>query len=257
MVSFRIRVALRAFAVHLLFSLVLAALAAWLVLQIWFPYPHRYLAGGMHLFWIMVGVDVVCGPLLTAVLFNPEKSRRELSLDLSLVALVQLCALGYGLYSITLARPVVQAFEADRFVVVSANEVDKAQLPMAPQGMQALSWAGPRLTGTRQPINGDETLKSIEMSLQGLEPSARPGWWQPYEKSIYEVQKHMKPLATLRTVRKADAQQAIDKAVQASGLPIDKLFYLPLVSKKNLDSWIALLDANAKIVGYASVGGFD
>ena len=77
----------------------------------------------------MVGVDVVCGPLLTLVLFNPAKSRRELRLDLSLVAVIQLAALAYGLYSISLARPVIQAFETDRFAVVSAVEIDPGQLP--------------------------------------------------------------------------------------------------------------------------------
>ncbi len=252
----RIRAALRAFAAHLGVSFVIAALAAWLVLRVWFPYPYRMLAGGMHLFWIMVGVDVVCGPLLTAVLFNPRKPRRELLLDLSLVALVQLGALGYGLYSIALARPVVQAFETDRFAVVAAAEIEKTQLPQALVGMQQLSWAGPKLVGTRAPKNSEERLKSIELSLQGLEPSARPDWWQPYEQSVPEVQKRMKPLADLRKIRPADAQAAIDQATQEIGQPLDKLFYLPLTSKKNLDGWIALLDANAHIVGYAPVDGF-
>lgn len=37
------------------------------------------------LFGILAAVDLVCGPLLTFVLFNPCKSRRELVLDLGLV----------------------------------------------------------------------------------------------------------------------------------------------------------------------------
>ena len=253
----RIYAALRAFAAHLLVSCVLAALAAWLVLQVWFPFPYRELAGGLHLFWVMVGVDVVCGPLLTAVLFNPRKSRRELTLDLSLVALVQLCALGYGLYSIALARPVIQAFEGDRFVVLSAIEIDRASLEKAPPNMQNLSWNGPVLVGTRSPKDASEQLQIVMESLQGFPAGAHPGGWQPYEKSTADVQQHMKPLANLRKIRPAEAQQAIDQAVQASGQPLDALFYVPLVSKKKLDSWIVLLDANAKIVGYAPVGGFD
>ncbi len=253
----RIRAALRAFVTHLGISCVLAALAAWVVMRVWFPYPYGYLAGGLHLFWIMVGVDVVCGPVLTAILFNPRKSRRELTVDLALVALVQLAALAVGLYSMALARPVLTVFESDRLVAVSANQPDPAALPQAPPEMRHLSWAGPRLAGVRAPKNGDETLKSVEMSMRGVEPSARPDWWQSYEKSIPEIQKRMKPLVALRQARPANAQQAIDKAVQETGLSINKLFYLPLVSRKNLDGWIALLDANAKIVGYAPVGGFD
>jgi hypothetical protein len=47
------------------------------------PLSLRDVAGGQYLFMVLVSVDVVCGPLLTMVLFSPLKSRRELILDLS------------------------------------------------------------------------------------------------------------------------------------------------------------------------------
>ena len=34
-------------------------------------------------------VDLVCGPLLTLVLYNPAKPKRELVMDLSLVVVLQ------------------------------------------------------------------------------------------------------------------------------------------------------------------------
>ena len=82
----RIRSATKAAGCHLGLSVLVAVGVAVVVLGLWFPYPFRALSGGQHLFWIIVGVDVVCGPLLTTVLFNPAKSRRELTLDLSLGA---------------------------------------------------------------------------------------------------------------------------------------------------------------------------
>ena len=63
--------AIRAALFHFLGSLLVAALAAALVLRVWFPHPYDLLSGGRSLFLILVGVDVVCGPLLTLVLFNP------------------------------------------------------------------------------------------------------------------------------------------------------------------------------------------
>ena len=254
--SNRLRAASKAFALHLGISTIVALLAAWLVLGIWFAYPLRSLAGGQHLFWTLVGVDMVCGPLLTLVLFNPAKSLRELRLDLSLVALVQLAALAYGLYSISLARPVIQAFETDRFAVVSAAEVDPDQLQQALPALRTLPWNGPRLVGVRLPRDGNETLYSIELSLQGVEPSARPGWWQPYKQSIPAIQKRMKKLADLRSARPAAEQALIDQAVRKTGQPLEALFYLPLTSRKNLDDWIVLLNGEATIVGYAPVSGF-
>ena len=251
----RLRAAGKVFAIHLCLSALIALITAAVVLGFWFPFPHRHLADGQRLFWVMVGVDVVCGPLLTLVLFNPAKSRRELRLDLSLVAVIQLAALAYGLYSISLARPVIQAFETDRFTVVSAAEIDPGQLPQAPPAWRTLPWNGPRLIGTR-PARNDEMLLDIDLSLQGIGPGARPSWWQPYEQSIPAVQRRMKKLADLRAARPAAGQALIDQAVRQTGQPLEALFYLPLTSRKKLDDWIVLLDAQANIAGYAPVSGF-
>ena len=252
----RLCTAKKAFFTHLFLSAAIMLLAAWLVLGVWFVYPWRHLAGGLHLLWVIALADVICGPLLTLVLFNPIKSKRELALDFSLVALLQLSALGYGLYSISLARPVILAFERDRFVAVSAAQVDTDSLSKALPEYQTLSWAGPRLVGLRRPRDAEEFLQSVELSLQGLEPSARPGWWQDYEKSIPAVQKRMQKLSDFYTKQKTTEQAVIHQAVQKTGIPLDQLFYLPLTSKKILDGWIVLLDEKAQIVGYAAVSGF-
>ncbi|ANA34008.1 hypothetical protein VZ52_11650 [Ralstonia mannitolilytica] len=195
--------------------------------------------------------------MLTSVLFNPRKPRRELMVDLSLVALLQLAALLYGLHSVRLARPVIAAFETDRLVAVTVAEIDSTELPKALPEYQTLSWTGPVLVGTRPPKDGNETLKSIELSIQGIEPSARPGWWQPYEKSRPLVQQRMKSLAARRAKLPADKQAIVDQAAKETGLPVDRLYYLPLVSHKQLDTWIALLDAQGTIKGYAPIDGFE
>ncbi|MDR0275085.1 MAG: hypothetical protein LBI48_07055 [Burkholderiaceae bacterium] len=249
----RIKAGLQAGGLHLGISACVALAAAVLVLRIWFPYPFRDISGGLFLFWLMVGIDVVCGPLLTSILFNPKKSRRELTLDLSLVALVQLSALVYGLYSISLARPIAQVFEVDRLVAVTAAQITPADLAKARSECRNISlFGGPLLLGTRIP-NGQETFGSVKMALAGWDLSLRPEWWQPYEDGIADVKRRMKPLADLRASR---TQEPIDAAVQDTGLPLDQLFYLPLTSRKKLDSWIAILNKDAQIVGYAPVDGF-
>ena len=66
----RVRAASRVAAVHLLASVCVAMAVAALVLWVWYPAPYDQLSGGRHLFFILIGVDVVCGPLLTWILFN-------------------------------------------------------------------------------------------------------------------------------------------------------------------------------------------
>jgi hypothetical protein len=253
--SARIRAASKAALVHLGLSALVGLTAAALVFGLWFPYPYRDLAGGQHLFLLLVSVDVVCGPALTAVLFNPLKSRRELTLDLSLVAIVQLAALVYGVHAISQARPVVLAFETDRLVAVTAAQIDPADLGQAPPDLRRLSWTGPVLVGTRDAKAG-ETLESVMRSVHGQEPSARPGWWQAYDKNRPQIQKRMRKLVDLRAARGGDAQAAIDAAAAKAGVALTDLFYVPLTSQKMLDGWIALLDREGRIVGYAPVDGF-
>src|ERR1043165_7159180 len=75
----RMRAASRAAVIHLGFSALVGLTTAAIVFGLWFPYPYRDVAGGQYLFMLLVSVDVVCGPLLTMVLFSPLKSRRELT----------------------------------------------------------------------------------------------------------------------------------------------------------------------------------
>ena len=117
--------------IHLGISLAIAALAALLVFGLWYPYPYREISGGRELFLLVVSVDVILGPLITLAVFNRAKPWMELRRDLAVVALIQLAALGYGLWTVSVARPVHLVFEIDRFRVVHAIDVDEAQLGQA------------------------------------------------------------------------------------------------------------------------------
>lgn len=240
---------------HLMASVLAAALSALLVFLVWYPEPWRQMLGVAEIFGLIVAVDVVCGPLLTLVLANPRKLGRTLLLDLSLVALVQVAALGYGMWSVFVARPVVVAFEVDRFVVVTANEVLVEQLHEAPFGLQNLSCVGVRFLATRPAKNADEQLKSIELSMSGVTSAMRPGWWRPYDAAVQEIDRAARPLSEL--VRKRPEQRnVLNQAVQETGLAMSELKYLPLTSSRQTD-WVILLNGVSRVVGYAQVDGFD
>lgn len=252
----RIKFAFRAFRIHFLISFCIAIVIAAIVFFIWFPRPFNQLAGGIFLFSLLIIVDLICGPLLTAILSNPVKKKQEQFLDWTIIALLQLLALGYGLHSIGLARPVAIAFEVDRFVVVSAADVDPSSLAKAGKEYSDLSWIGPILVGVREPNSSDERLSSIDMSLQGVEPSVRPDWWQNYDRSRPYVQQRMRKLSVVFDGLNDTSQQLVSGAIKKSGFPIEKLSYLPLVSGKSLDGWSVLLNSNADVVGYVPMDGF-
>jgi hypothetical protein len=241
---------------HLACSILVALLAATLVFGVWYPYPYRETSGGRELFSLLVLVDVIVGPLLTLVVFDRRKLRLELIRDLGVIVVLQFVALGYGLHSVHQARPVLLAFEGNRFRVVSAAELEPELLGQASEDFQELSQTGPRLIGVKLSKSGDaDYLESVKQSLGGFHPAFRPSRWIPYEHQRAEVALLAKPLTELRA-RKPDQLPAIDAAVMAAALPIERLGYIPLQSRLHSD-WVVIVDRQSGWpVGFASVDGW-
>lgn len=254
--SERLRAATLAAVIHLAISALIAAVAAIVVLGVWFPYPYRILSGGMHLFLLMIGIDVICGPLLTLIIFNPKKSKKELFIDLGLIGLLQCIALLYGMHSIAMARPVALVFEVDRFVSVTAAQIRQAGEDKQTSEYNKLSWTGPRLLSARSAANGEEAIKSIELSLHGIGPSARTEMWQSYENNKKNIILRKKNISSLLEKIAIEEKNNLLLLIDKLKLNINDVFYLPMVSEKELDSWIVLLDGDANIIGYAPLDGF-
>ena len=241
-------------AIHLAISLSIALLAALLVFGLWYPYPYRELSGGRELFLLVIAVDVVMGPLITLIIFNRSKSRRHLAMDFSVVGLLQLAALSYGLFTVFIARPVHLVFEFHRMAVVHAVDVDPKLLSQAPPELQYLPLTGPTLLSLRAFKTPDEQFTSTLQAAQGLAQAAQPGLWQPYEAGRADILKEAKPLAQLKS-RFPNQAAAIDSAVAKSGFGADKLRYLPLLGRK--DAWTVLIDSvNAQPVGFLPIDSF-
>ena len=103
-------------AIHFLVTLALAACAAALIFLVWFPDPMQTMIGGTELFMLVVGCDLALGPLISLVIYNSRKSRRELVIDYTIVGAVQTesfvesLALESSLAWLLLAVAVVVAF---------------------------------------------------------------------------------------------------------------------------------------------------
>ncbi|MCZ2104208.1 MAG: hypothetical protein LC137_07490 [Burkholderiales bacterium] len=239
---------------HLGVSVVAGALSAGFVFGLLYPPPYRAILGVAPIFLLVLAVDAACGPLLTLILASPHKSRRERWVDFGLVGIIQVVALVYGLHSVWVARPVVLAYEVDRLVLVTANEVDTTDLAQAPEGLRRLPLWGVLRVGTRRAASGAELMESVQRGLAGWTPARQPGWWTPWSAARDGMERRAKPMAELLARRPVEAA-ALNDAIRATGLPAERLRYLPLTSSKTMD-WIALLDDQMRVVGYAPVDGF-
>jgi hypothetical protein len=248
---------LKAAGIHLAISLLIAAIAALLVFLVWYPYPYREISGGRELFMLVISVDVILGPLLTLAVFNLKKPLKELKRDIFIIALLQLAALVYGLWTVAVARPVHLVFEIDRFRVVHAIDVPDELLDKAPPPFDRLPLAGPALVSVRDFKDSKESFEATMVALQGVALGARPDFWQSYELAKPQVLASMRPLDELKS--RFPAQSAtIDQALKSAGKPPGAnaaMGYVPMVGRNTF--WTVLLDANtAEVIAFVPVDSF-
>lgn len=242
----------RAVAVHLLINLVVALIAAAIVFGVWYPYPYNHVSGGWKLFLMIISIDVLIGPLCTLVIFDIKKPSRELFLDVSVVVLLQIFALMYGLYTVYQARPLHLIFEYSVFRVVHAADVSDVPVPDA---FGNSFFDSPTMLSLRDFRNADEQLNATAQAMSGLELSFRPEFWQPYKNALKKVRAVAKPLANLK-VRFPRNIDEIDKLAQSTNRPIDHLSYVPMSSRKAF-FWTVVLDAESgEIVGFLPIDSF-
>ena len=140
---------LKAFGAHLLCSAIaLSTLVLGALYLGWYHWPGWHLTEATHVVVVMVGVDVVVGPLITLIIANARKPRRELARDIAIIVAVQLVALGYGATTLWNGRPLYYAFSVNCLQVVQASDIDpeaaraarEKNLPLAPHWYSLPRW---------------------------------------------------------------------------------------------------------------------
>jgi hypothetical protein len=230
----------RAFAVHFLLTLALSACAAALVFLIWFPAPFATMLGGTKLFGILLMCDLGLGPLTSFIIYNSKKSRRALLFDYTIVGIVQLGAFLYGLHAVSNTRPVFIAYVKDRLEVVSADEIDDADLAQGAEGYRQRPRWRPQLVGIRSPRDSAERNKVLMSSvMEGKDYSVLPAFYVPYEQNLPEIKQRALPVSQLEK-RHPEAKPLVAMAQTEIAIPLEKLVWVPVKHRRGF--WTALLD---------------
>lgn len=240
---------------HLCISMLVACVAAIAVFHIWFPAPYDTLSGGTALFLLISSIDIVLGPVLTWIVFNPTKKNLEKYFDLTVIALLQISALIYGLHTTYLARPIYLVLEVDRFVVVTAGDVSVDDLSKAPAELQDPEIGAVKMIGLRKIADPAERMRSVELALAGKDVSLRPEYWQKLSADNFILmKKSSKPLSDLLNKSSFIKDDAISLA-EKNQTDIADMVYLPVVGKKRI--WSAVLNRNSmSLLGFLKVDGF-
>jgi hypothetical protein len=228
----------RAFGIHFATTLFVAALAAALIFFVWYPPPYATMVGGLKLFVLVTGIDLALGPLLSLVVYDSRKSRRALVFDYTVIAILQLGALAYGVYSVSQNRPVFVAYVKDRLEVIAAGEIAEQDWREA-EGTRYSSppWHGPVLVGTY--VSRKDRNDALDGGLQGRDVGVRPKFYVPYERQAEKIKRNLKPLAKLER-RHKDAAPLVADALRELGRPAEDFGWLPV--KHTHGFWTALMD---------------
>ncbi len=218
---------LRAAGIHLSLSALLAAAVLALVLLTWYPQPLPRLLGVGSILLIMLGVDVVFGPIFTLIVFDRRKKR--LAWDLATIAALQLAALAYGLYTLHQGRPAFVVMVKDRFEIVSPADILPPDLLAAKDNPFARSRiTGPSWVAIREPDSVSERLAIMMEALEnGRDMQHHPRFYVDYDSQVNEALTRSLPVSKLRSLNPSSGNE-IDAAVAATGLSESALRYFPM-----------------------------
>ncbi len=220
----------KAAAFHLAISAAIAATVVTLMLVLWYPQPYFEAMGGDTLILLLIGVDVVIGPLITLIVFDPKK--KSLRFDLAVIALLQIAALIYGCHVMFDARPVYNVFVVDRFETIAANQVDAGSLAKVTAAeFRTLPLAGPKIIGARQPDDAQRKADIVISAMNGGPDLANLAeLYVPYAQTRLEAALAARPLGELAKRQPGEAA-TIRSFVAGSGRTEEAFGFVPMKAR--------------------------
>ncbi|WP_347460788.1 TfpX/TfpZ family type IV pilin accessory protein [Acinetobacter sp. ANC 7454] len=177
------------FLVHLSLSICVAFCCLGIVFYVWHPQPLAKAVGVTNIFFMMLIIDVILGPLLT--LFIAKKGKKTLKFDLLVIGIFQISALAYGMYNIIISRPVWIVFDTMRFELIQANNIPQQILKNAPVPYNHLGFLNPKWIAVKVAENEQEKSDRTFFELQtGISPSMQPTLYEPIIKQSQLIRKN-------------------------------------------------------------------
>lgn len=174
--------------IHFLVTLLIAAISASIIFFVWFSDTLASIMGGKELFMLVVACDLLLGPVISLVIFDSRKSKKNLVFDYTVIGAVQLAALMYGVSVVAASRPVFVAFNVDRLEIATAFEIEDSDLAAGiEEQFQTKSWLGPRLVFILQPTNIKEKNDLLFSSLAGKSGSLMPKYYRAYSSAREQI----------------------------------------------------------------------
>ncbi|MEL6869805.1 MAG: TfpX/TfpZ family type IV pilin accessory protein [Pseudomonadota bacterium] len=238
---------------HFLLSLTIVLSLLAVIFFVWYPSPYFEINGAGNVLRTLIGVDLVLGPVLTAILYKPGK--KSLWFDMSFVAVVQLSALIYGATVLYQQRPEFMVFAVDRFVLVP-----RVNLYPSDEGVDEmcdLRWQGPCMVAAVMPDDPKQREALMMLSLeQRVELEQQAKYWRPLPDETALVLRKARPLAVLADANE-EADAAVESFVRRKGGAIADYKFLPVMNPRGQATTLILDAQTAKFTGVLSFDPWD
>ena len=227
---------------HLSVSILIAFIIIGVVFFVWYPSPLATAVGVTHIFLMLLAIDVIIGPFLGLLVYKVGK--KTLKMDLSIIIVLQILALGYGIYSIEQGRPVWIAFNVDRFELVRKNEIITDHIEQALPKFQHSSWFKPQWVGVE--FAKDANVRSDDLfaeALGGISIAQKPERYVDFSEATMQLKQRAKSLDMLKQYN--DAQQVariLSKYPQATGFFPLKANAVDMTVLINKDEVVKIVD---------------
>lgn len=185
------------FLIHLLLSVLVAVICLSIVFFIWYPSPLATAVGVTQIFLMMLAIDVTVGPILGFIVY--KEGKKTLKMDLTVIILLQLSALGYGIYSIEQGRPVWIAYNVDRFEMIRKNEIITDHIDQALAQFQHTPWFKPQYAAVQ--FAQDKKQREEDMFaevLAGISLAQKPERYVDFAQAKAPIKQQAQPLALLK-----------------------------------------------------------
>jgi len=238
---------LKASAIHLSISAFIIGVFYLFVLTVWYPSPFFQVSGLLGIMLMLVAIDLIIGPLLTFIVFKPNKP--SLKFDLSVIAAIQIVALGYGAMAVYEGHPVYVAYTVDRFTLVSVGEADPTNAKY--NEFKVSTYGEPKVVYAKMPEKGEERNDLMfSAASEGRDLENYTEYYEPIDQYTDKILE--RSIAVDKILAYPDSKEELESFLKKQGKEAKEFAFLPLMGKAKVMLW-ALDRKNGKPVGVLDI----
>lgn len=215
----------KASSIHLAISAAVVAVILFIVFLFWYPGWTFEISGAIRPLFVLVGVDLVLGPLLTLIVYKQGKP--GLLFDLWFIALVQVAALVYGSYALNAGRPHYMVFSVDRITLITNQGIDPSAIryeELAEKPLRDVVRVFARAPS--DPLEMEQLMESVIFEGQP-DLERRTEYWEPWLSGTETIRDAIVPLDEFESASELE-QQAIAEAIDRFSADHPNLGILPI-----------------------------